>query len=163
MVPVHTLALRPLSSHELPAWRRVQSTAYIAERMGTGESAEQAHAAAAASDRQFFPGGVPLAGHLVLIVVVTEANGTEITAGTVWLGPRDAATPHQWWVWSIDIDESRRGQGIGRRTMELAEEVARDHGAATLGLNVFGQNHVARALYDSLGYQPTAITMRKTL
>jgi ribosomal protein S18 acetylase RimI-like enzyme len=32
-----------------------------------------------------------------------------------------------------------------------------------LGLHVFGHNHGARRLYDSLGFEPTSITMRKPL
>ena len=47
--------------------------------------------------------------------------------------------------------------------MLLAEDEARGHGATELGLNVFGSNRVARHLYDSLGYETTAVQMRKPL
>ena len=47
--------------------------------------------------------------------------------------------------------------------MTLAEEAARNHGATELGLNVFGHNAVARSLYESMGYQTTAVNMRKSL
>jgi ribosomal protein S18 acetylase RimI-like enzyme len=47
--------------------------------------------------------------------------------------------------------------------MLLAEELARSHGATTIGLNVFGQNHIARGLYTSLGYREQAVQMRKPL
>ena len=47
--------------------------------------------------------------------------------------------------------------------MLLAEHQARAHGATQLGLNVFGHNTVARQLYDSMGYELTAINMRKQL
>ena len=47
--------------------------------------------------------------------------------------------------------------------MELAEAEARAEGATEIGLNVFGHNHVARKLYDSMGYTATAIRMKKNL
>jgi ribosomal protein S18 acetylase RimI-like enzyme len=47
--------------------------------------------------------------------------------------------------------------------MELAEvEVAR-LGGTSIGLSVFGTNLRARRLYESLGYEPTSIRMRKLL
>ena len=47
--------------------------------------------------------------------------------------------------------------------MELAEAEARRNGLHALGLNVYGHNAVARALYSSLGYNEIAVRMRKTL
>jgi ribosomal protein S18 acetylase RimI-like enzyme len=37
----------------------------------------------------------------------------------------------------------------------------RSRGMTSLGLNVFGQNTVARGLYESLGYDVTALQMKK--
>lgn len=67
------------------------------------------------------------------------------------------------WVFYVEVDEARRGSGLGRAAMVLAEEDARAHGATELGLNVFGPNTVARHLYESLGFEPTAINMVKQL
>ena len=61
------------------------------------------------------------------------------------------------------IDEEFRGRGLGRKAMVLAEELARAHGAVTIGLNVVAHNRVARDLYTSLGYEDTSVQMRKTL
>lgn len=47
--------------------------------------------------------------------------------------------------------------------MLLAEQEAAARGMTSLGLNVHGQNTVARSLYDSLGYQVTAQQMKKVL
>ena len=43
------------------------------------------------------------------------------------------------------------------------ERVAREGGVHHLGLHVFGHNHGARRLYESLGFEPTSLTLRKTL
>jgi len=66
-------------------------------------------------------------------------------------------------VMDIEIREEFRRRGYGRATMLLAEEAARNHGATYLGLNVFGHNPNARALYESLGYESQSIRMRKPL
>jgi RimJ/RimL family protein N-acetyltransferase len=47
--------------------------------------------------------------------------------------------------------------------MELADRLAREHGARSIGLNVFAHNTVARTLYASLGYDEAAVVMRKDL
>ena len=47
--------------------------------------------------------------------------------------------------------------------MLAAEPVVREAGFVKLGLNVFGDNEAAHALYLSLGYQPIATQMIKKL
>jgi len=67
------------------------------------------------------------------------------------------------WVNNVEVDEEFRGHGYGRRAMMLAEREAAARGMSSVGLNVHGQNAVARGLYDSLGYQVTAQQMKKVL
>ncbi len=43
------------------------------------------------------------------------------------------------------------------------EVLARELGYDAIGLHVFGDNEVARALYRSAGYVETDVTMRKRL
>lgn len=92
---------------------------------------------------------------------VLEGKGTSV--GYVWVGTDSSKDPHSWWVWDIVIDEGHRGKGLGRKTMQLAEDYARSQGARTLGLNVFGFNHGARGLYESLGYEVVTTKMKKSL
>jgi ribosomal protein S18 acetylase RimI-like enzyme len=47
--------------------------------------------------------------------------------------------------------------------LKLAEEFARNRGATKLELNVFGNNTVARGLYESLGYRISTVHMSKVL
>jgi GNAT superfamily N-acetyltransferase len=85
------------------------------------------------------------------------------TGGYLWVGPADGDDPGAWWVWDVLVDEGRRGEGLGRATMLLAEDYATAHGARTLGLSVFGFNEAARRLYESLGYGTTSVKMTKPL
>jgi ribosomal protein S18 acetylase RimI-like enzyme len=51
------------------------------------------------------------------------------------------------------VDEQHRRLGIGRRLMEEAEVYHRVDGLDGMQLAVNAENAVARALYDSMGYQ----------
>lgn len=82
--------------------------------------------------------------------------------GELWVGPFDD-DPQRWWVWDVAIDEPYRGRGLGRAAMVLAERLAGEHGATSIGLNVFARNEVARGLYRSLGYEEASVQMRKAV
>jgi GNAT superfamily N-acetyltransferase len=47
---------------------------------------------------------------------------------------------------------ARRGKGLGRALMEAALQEARDHGADSMEIGVDEPDHVARHLYESLGF-----------
>jgi ribosomal protein S18 acetylase RimI-like enzyme len=130
--------------------------AYELARQRAGDTTEQAATARRTSQEQFFPDGRLVDGHLLFTVV---ADGED--AGWLWLGPM--SDPASWYVWDIAIHETHRRRGLGARTMQLAEEVARDHGAAHLRLNVFGYNEPAIRLYEALGFETAAIHMQKAL
>lgn len=46
----------------------------------------------------------------------------------------------------------RRGEGHGRALMEAAMDVGRARGATTIELGTAHSDHVARGLYESLGF-----------
>jgi ribosomal protein S18 acetylase RimI-like enzyme len=153
-----TVRVHPLQPSELAGFIARSNAEYRRERIDAGDSPEYADERVRESNEQYFPGGRPASGHLVLRVLADDEP-----VGVLWLGPFAPAHPHDWWVFDVEIDEAHRGRGYGRAAMRLAEERARAHGAVKLGLNVFGHNTVARGLYESLGYGTTAITMAKTL
>ena len=100
---------------------------------------------------------MPAQGQFVFLV--TEDG---LPVGSVWIGAGDGA-PDVWFLWSIEIDVAARGHGLGRHAVRLAEDFARKGGATKLELNVFGNNSVARGLYESLGYRITTLQMSKVL
>ena len=161
-----TTSLRPVPDDRLGPWIARSQADYEESRLRSGEPAEIAAEAARASFERNFPGGRPAPGHLVHDVLASDegdagdAGGGGTVVGVLWIGPF-AEGSDAWWVWDVEIDEQHRGAGHGRAAMQLAEEEAARHGAATLGLNVFGYNTAARALYESLGYETTAVQMRK--
>lgn len=61
------------------------------------------------------------------------------------------------------IDPAWRRHAIGRRLIELAERLAREHGASDLVILTGADNTAAQALYRSLGYEKGDISFVKAL
>jgi ribosomal protein S18 acetylase RimI-like enzyme len=156
MTPLE-VEFEPMTGHVLAAWLGRSRTDYVAERTDSGDSAAEAEANAAAAHERLMPGGVPAPGQLI-----GHVCGPDGAVGHLWLGPA-GTDPARWWVWDVAIEPEFRGRGFGRAAMELADRLARANGARTIGLNVFGRNTVARNLYASLGYEESAVVMRKDL
>ena len=76
---------------------------------------------------------------------------------------RQSRSPESAWLYDIRIVETHRRRGYGNALLAALEQVARDAGATMLGLNVFGRNHPAIALYTARGYQVTTQQMHKPL
>ncbi|RKR75097.1 GNAT family N-acetyltransferase [Frondihabitans australicus] len=162
-----TVSLKPMDPATFEQWKVVNRAEYVESRMKAGESREAAQDNANRSFERYFPNGVPGPDQVVFDVVDTPDDAADgpsegEVVGVLWIGVSDAAN-RAWYVYDIEMHESQRGRGLGRQTMLLAEAEARARGAQSLGLNVFGFNTVARHLYESLGYEPTAIQMKKPL
>jgi ribosomal protein S18 acetylase RimI-like enzyme len=152
------LRFEPLVGVDLSSWLALSRAAYVAERMEAGDSEAEAEANAATSFGRLVPGGTPASGqHLGRLLDADERR-----VGHLWVGPM-GEDRSRWWVWDVAIDVEAQGQGYGRAAMQLAERLALDHGASSIGLNVFAHNRIARSLYASLGYDESAVTMRKQL
>ena len=148
-----------MTEEEVAGYLGHQLEGYVQERVASGEHPDDARTIADEQLRALFPNGKPAPDHLLYLVL--DDDGAAI--GTLWLGPRRPEQPRSFWVWDVEIDEGHRGRGLGRATMLLAESEARAHGASEVGLHVFSHNSVARHLYESIGYEATAVDMRKTL
>lgn len=153
-----TIELVTFPEQELPTWLEIQRAEYRAHRIAAGDDEAAATRRADDSQATYFAGGRPAAGHEVLVV---NHDGERV--GVLWVGPHPDGLDGVAWVWDIEIDTAQRGKGFGRATMRAAEKWARDAGYASLALNVFGFNTVARSLYESMGFETTSLQMRKAL
>lgn len=152
-----TVQLKPMPTDRMATWIVSSNEEYRLSRIAAGETPELAKLRADESDATYFPGGVPLAKHQIFDVV----DGDDIV-GHLWIGPQKSSET-DWWVWDVEVFEAHRRKGYARAAMQLGEIEARALGAKTIGLNVFGFNSGAQALYESLGYGVAAINMSKKL
>jgi RimJ/RimL family protein N-acetyltransferase len=96
-----------------------------------------------------------------LYSVRDEALSAEV--GVLWISSRDSGVGQSLWIYDIIVHEQFRRRGYARRILKLAEDRARELGAARVELHVFGHNHAARTLYEKTGYEVSSIVMVKQL
>jgi ribosomal protein S18 acetylase RimI-like enzyme len=154
------LRLRPMTRAEFDAWLPRQAAVYAEKIAVSGAMpAEAARQKAERDTARYFYAGFATPGQLVFRVMAGE-----VAVGWLWLGvPGPDQDPLMAWVFEIEIEAPFRGHGYGRAAMRLAEAEGRAQGMTSLGLNVHGHNVVARSLYESLGYDVTALQMKKPL
>jgi ribosomal protein S18 acetylase RimI-like enzyme len=100
--------------------------------------------------------------HSLAFVVKTEDGAR---SGYVWVarthndstGRLEAALLNQY------VAEPYRGQGLGRRLIDTAEEWARREGLPRISLSVGAHNTIGQRLYQSLGYEVETLRMTKKL
>jgi len=66
-------------------------------------------------------------------------------------------------VTSLVVDDRRRGQGIGRRLLDAAEDAARDRGCTAIELTSAAHRLDAHRFYLSAGYEVQPHRFRKPL
>ena len=133
---------------------------YAADKVRAGAwSQAEAEGRAARDVDGLLPEGPATQGHL-LYSVRDDSMGAEV--GTVWFALRDSGVGRSVWIYDI-IHENFRRKGYASRTLDLVEERARDLGAKSVELHVFGHNRGGQALYEKLGYNITSITMAKPI
>ncbi len=79
-----------------------------------------------------------------------------VWATTLLSFPRYTSKPSEAYVERLVISPSFRRQGMARRLLAAAEDLARDAGKETIGLHVTGDNLGALRLYEAEGYVETS-------
>ena len=155
-----TLTLRPMARAEWDEWMPRQMAAYAEHIAASGAMSEADAWRKAKNDTaRGFHAGFQTPGMLVFRIMAGDE-----AVGWLWLAAPGPGPDRQMaWVYNIEVGPAYRRRGYGREAMLLAEDEARSHGMTSLGLNVHGQNRVARSLYDSLGYDVMALQMKKPL
>ncbi len=128
---------------------------YFQELVSAGTSEAEAKLDIERNKESMFKDGKLTDCHRIFNVVQDEA-----VVGILWLAER---IPKEWFIYDIAVKEKFRGQGLGKATMRSAEEFVRSNGGTEISLSVFGNNKIARNLYESLGYETLRLAMKKIL
>ena len=132
---------------------------YAADKVRAGAWSESEAQIRAAKDVDgLLPEGPATQGHFLYSV---REDAADAEVGTVWFALRDSGVGRYVWIYDIIINESFRRRGYASRTLELVEARAKELGAKSVELHVFGHNQGAQALYEKVGYSVTSITMAK--
>lgn len=154
------VTLPPMSPDVWDAWRAASIRAYARDMVRVGSwPAEDAEAWAASLFARLVPDGQNTAGHEFRSVV----NEAGEMVGAVWFAPDREIGRGAAFLWDIVIDPEHRGRGYGRAAVEVLEALVRALGYDAIRLHVFGDNGIARHLYQAVGYSETSVSMTKRL
>jgi ribosomal protein S18 acetylase RimI-like enzyme len=147
-----------MTEPEYDAFMAESLVGYAADRAVAEDTPlEQERATASAQVAGILAQGFRTPGHHFWQVVADDGA----TVGALWVFLD--ADQRRAFIYDIVIDEAQRGKGHGEATMRALEEEMRPQGVTHIGLNVFGHNAIARALYDKMGYRVASTFMLKRI
>lgn len=94
--------------------------------------------------------------------MAAENEAGEIV-GNAWVGPDPRQSAGAAWLYDINVFPAFRRRGYGSAILAAAEALTAREGWTSLGLNVFGGNEGAIALYRRNGYDVSSISMHKSV
>jgi ribosomal protein S18 acetylase RimI-like enzyme len=150
--------LKPVQEDELSAYFHNLWKDYRAEFIEAGFSTEYADENIESSKKQYFPKDKLAPGNFLFY-----AFNDGVKVGKLWLCSVEREGKTEWSVYDIETFDGFRGKGFGRSIMLEAENFVRSKNGASISLSVFGNNIVARKLYDSLHYETIRVGMKKNL
>jgi ribosomal protein S18 acetylase RimI-like enzyme len=156
-----TVHLRPMTPEEFIPYEDADAHHYTENMVKAGFwSAEGAFQKAKDIHTDLLPDGTHTKDHLFFVI---EDSQSKNSIGVIWLFI-DRQTDHpSGFIYDLLLHVPFRGQGFGKQAMLALEKKAQELGLASLALNVFEDNTIAKALYNSLGYQVQSLNMRKLL
>lgn len=150
--------LIPMTQPEFEAFLERSIPEYAAEHVRAGNWIESESLEKSRKEfEKLLPQGLNSADNFLY----TLYDGEE-AVGMIWMKIRDHRSKSGF-IYDVFIDERFRGKGYGKSLMLLLEEKAREMELNSLELHVFGSNHVARKLYETIDYKITSVNMSKKL
>jgi len=146
--------LVPMDEASFVVWRADEEAAYAEERAAAGESPDVAAEESRRQLAELLPQGLQTPDQHFF-----EGRVDGESVGTLWLSTERSMA----FVYDVVVHEAHRRRGYGAGLMRAGARWVRDRGHPMLGLNVFGHNHGARALYEKLGYVVVEEHLRKVV
>ena len=155
------IQLNPLSEEDFQEHKALLIVEYAREHVAAGNwQLEEAEEKSAQEIQRLLPEGLATPGQHWL-AIYDEELGRKV--GLLWFAVKERRKPPTAFIYDFVIDEAYRRRGYGRLALLALEDKAREMGIDQIALHVFGHNHAARALYESVGYQVTNLQMAKAL
>ncbi len=156
---VLTPKLEPMTDEQYLRYRQRAEAKYAQDIADSGAMPlPEAQEKAREDYERLLPDGLATEGHRLW----TAYDGDD-EVGMLWLHLEQKSDGLHAFGYDFEVREDLRRKGYGRAIMQTSEQVCRELGVVSIGLNVFGFNLGARALYEQMGYEVTAIKMRKRL
>lgn len=156
-----TDVLRPMSEAAYQRFWRESVADYAQEKVTAGQwLAETAAAQSAAEFASQLPQGLATPDHH-LFEIADPASGQ--TVGHLWFAIELRHGVRMAYVYDLAVQPEHQRRGHASRAFRAMEDRVRALNVWRIDLHVFGHNPGAQALYASLGYRVTSVTMAKSL
>ncbi|MCI4062586.1 GNAT family N-acetyltransferase [Micromonospora sp. R77] len=154
-----TLRLEPMTDEQYERYRARAEEDYARNIADSGAMPlPEAREKSRADYQRLLPDGLATEGHRLW----TAYDGAD-EVGLLWLHVEQKSDGPHAFGYDFEVREDLRRRGYGRAMIQAAEQVCRELGVVSIGLNVFGFNAGARALYEEMGFEVTSVQMRKPL
>jgi GNAT superfamily N-acetyltransferase len=101
--------------------------------------------------------------HEEAVVLLARKDGVAVGFALVYPTFSTVALAPVWLLNDLYVSEHARGGGVARRIMAVAEQAARDAGAARIWLRTAHDNIPAQGLYESRGWAQDEVFRRYDL
>jgi ribosomal protein S18 acetylase RimI-like enzyme len=147
-----------MTASEFADWVEQSITDYAADKVASGQwTPEESLELSRKENGALLPLGLDTPdNHLFAIV---DAQG--VAVGMLWFAVKKKFGADIAFVFDVGIHPERRREGHAARAFRALEDEVRRLGLSGIALHVFGHNDAARALYASLGFEPTNISLFK--
>lgn len=154
-----TIRTEPMTDEQYARYRQHAEADYAQSIADSGRLPRaEAQEKAREDYHRLLPDGLRTAGHHLLTVY-----DDTIEVGMLWLHTEPRSDGLHAYVYDVEVRADLRRRGYGRAIMQEVDRLCRELGVCSVGLNVFGFNTAARALYEEMGYEVVAVQMRKIL
>jgi ribosomal protein S18 acetylase RimI-like enzyme len=134
---------------------------YAEDNVASGRwSAQDALALAQVETERLLPQGHATPDHFLF--EIRESLGGQLL-GYLWAAALNRGIKKVAFIYQLQVLPQFRRQGHGRAALQEFAVIAKGLGFESVALNVFGSNAGAQALYRSLGFVTTSISMQKNL
>lgn len=90
-------------------------------------------------------------------------NNSNNKIGVLWVQVKMNTSPRKAFICDFIIEPQFRGQGYGKQALQALDEKLIQMNVESVSLHVFAHNTNAVGLYETMGYLPTNLNMKKTL
>ena len=159
--PGTVLILRPLTAGQFPEFRDMIVASYAADNVASGRWREtDALALSLRETEKALHAGAETPGQLLFAMTV---RGIAEAIGYLWATAFEQGGLKVVFVCQVIVKPEYRRRGYARSALLNLEQLAADTDHDAMVLTVFGSNEGAQALYRSLGYRASTITLQKDL
>lgn len=147
------IRFEPMTESEYVVYCQSAHKNYALEvQKASNRSEEEALKISEESFQKLLPNGIHTEGHW-LVSIIEEA--TQEKVGVLWYGHSNHGPQPSWYIYDIVLNESQRGRGLGKHTLQAFRDLAAHKNIRSIGLHVFEHNPRAIHLYEKMGFKTT--------